>query len=131
VRRILQKYPYHNTTFELGWGAVNWRIQRLLNGLAHDMRLVQEFREEGISGTKESTDRPAWTQMITALYSNGVRTIVIEKPDRLAGPVTIAPGPLSAHPISASILARTSASSSGDTVPLRAALRWRQSTLFT
>jgi DNA invertase Pin-like site-specific DNA recombinase len=50
----------------------------------HDIKIVQIFREEGVSGTKESMDRPAWAQMITTLHGNGVTTIVIEKLDRLA-----------------------------------------------
>jgi DNA invertase Pin-like site-specific DNA recombinase len=50
----------------------------------HDIKIVQVFREEGVTGTKESMDRPAWAAMITALLGNGVRTIVIEKLDRLA-----------------------------------------------
>jgi len=50
----------------------------------HDIKIVQVFREEGVSGTKESMDRPAWAQMMTALHGNGVKTIVIEKLDRLA-----------------------------------------------
>jgi DNA invertase Pin-like site-specific DNA recombinase len=29
-------------------------------------------------------DRPPWSEMMTALHSNGVRTIIIEKLDRLA-----------------------------------------------
>ena len=50
----------------------------------HDLKIVQVFREEGVTGTKESMDRPAWAAMITAILENGVRTIVIEKLDRLA-----------------------------------------------
>ena len=50
----------------------------------HDIKIVQIFREEGVTGTKESMDRPAWSAMVTALLSNGVKTIVIEKLDRLA-----------------------------------------------
>ena len=50
----------------------------------HDIKILQIFREEGVSGTKESMDRPAWSEMVTALHSNGVKTIVIEKLDRLA-----------------------------------------------
>jgi DNA invertase Pin-like site-specific DNA recombinase len=50
----------------------------------HDIRLVKVFREEGITGTKETMDRPAWVAMMTALHSNGVRTVVIERLDRLA-----------------------------------------------
>jgi DNA invertase Pin-like site-specific DNA recombinase len=42
------------------------------------------FREEGVTGTRESMDRPAWSEMMTALHSNGVRTIIIEKLDRMA-----------------------------------------------
>jgi DNA invertase Pin-like site-specific DNA recombinase len=51
---------------------------------AHDMKIVNVYREEGVSGTKESADRPAWTELMTALHSNGVRVIVIERLDRLA-----------------------------------------------
>lgn len=50
----------------------------------HDTKIVQVFREEGVAGTKESMDRPAWAAMITALLGNGVKTIIIEKLDRLA-----------------------------------------------
>jgi site-specific DNA recombinase len=50
----------------------------------HAIRIVDIFREEGVSGTRETMDRPAWTAMMTALYSNGVRTILIERLDRLA-----------------------------------------------
>ena len=50
----------------------------------HDIKIIQIFREEGVAGTKESMDRPAWSAMITALLGNGVKTIVIEKLDRLA-----------------------------------------------
>jgi DNA invertase Pin-like site-specific DNA recombinase len=50
----------------------------------HDVKILQIFREEGVSGTRESMDRPDWAEMVTALLSNGVRTIIIEKLDRLA-----------------------------------------------
>ena len=50
----------------------------------HDVKIAQIFREEGVSGTKESMDRLAWAEMMTALHCNGVTTIVIEKLDRLA-----------------------------------------------
>lgn len=51
---------------------------------AHDMKIVQVFREEGVNGSMESMDRPAWSELITTLHSNGVRTILIERLDRLA-----------------------------------------------
>src|SRR5215472_578217 len=50
----------------------------------HDFRVVREFREEGVSGTIETMDRPAWAEMMAALHSNGVRTILVEKLDRVA-----------------------------------------------
>lgn len=50
----------------------------------HGVKIVQIFREMGVSGTKESMDRPAWAAMMTALLGNGVKTIIIEKLDRLA-----------------------------------------------
>jgi len=50
----------------------------------HDLKVVQVFREEGVTGTMESMDRPAWAAMITALLADGVKAIVIEKLDRLA-----------------------------------------------
>ena len=51
---------------------------------AHDIKIVTVFREEGVTGTKESMDRPAFSEMMTALHANGVRTIIIERLDRLA-----------------------------------------------
>lgn len=51
---------------------------------AHGMKIVNVYREEGVSGTKESADRPAWSELMTALHGNGVRMVVIEKLDRLA-----------------------------------------------
>jgi len=51
---------------------------------AHDTKIVNVYREEGVSGTKESADRPAWSELITALHSNGVRIVIVEKLDRLA-----------------------------------------------
>jgi DNA invertase Pin-like site-specific DNA recombinase len=37
-----------------------------------------------MSGTKESADRPAWSDLMTALHSNGVKIVIVEKLDRLA-----------------------------------------------
>ena len=51
---------------------------------ANDIKIVNVYREEGVSGTKESAERPAWSELMTALHSNGVKTIVIERLDRLA-----------------------------------------------
>jgi DNA invertase Pin-like site-specific DNA recombinase len=51
---------------------------------ANDVKISQVFREEGVTGTRETMDRPAWSEMIAALHSNGVKTIIVEKLDRLA-----------------------------------------------
>lgn len=61
---------------------VNWRIKAYAQ--AHDIRIGQVFRQEGVCGATESADRPAWAALMTALHSDGVKTIVIEKLDRLA-----------------------------------------------
>ena len=50
----------------------------------HDIRIVKVFQEEGVTGTMDSTARPKWAEMMLALLSNGVKTIIIERLDRLA-----------------------------------------------
>lgn len=50
----------------------------------HELKIVRTFREEGVSGTKDLENRPALHDLLLALYSNGVRTVVIERLDRLA-----------------------------------------------
>jgi len=46
--------------------------------------IVEVFREEGVSGTKELDDRPALAALLVALEENGIKTVLIEKLDRLA-----------------------------------------------
>ncbi len=46
--------------------------------------IVKFFKEEGVSGTKDKTDRPAFQAMVTEILSNGVRTVIVEGMDRLA-----------------------------------------------
>lgn len=50
----------------------------------HGIELVQVFQEEGISGTKDEEERPAFKEMITEIQKNGVRTVIVESLDRLA-----------------------------------------------
>jgi DNA invertase Pin-like site-specific DNA recombinase len=50
----------------------------------HGIHIVKVFREEGVTGSKETMDRPAWVDMMSTLHGNGVKTILIEKLDRLA-----------------------------------------------
>jgi DNA invertase Pin-like site-specific DNA recombinase len=49
------------------------------NGIA-----VKRVYRESFTGTAESMDRPAWVDMMAEIMANGVKTIVIEKLDRLA-----------------------------------------------
>lgn len=51
--------------------------------------IEKEFREEGVSGTKEAVDRPAWNEMMACIRANGVRTILVERSDRLARSVMV------------------------------------------
>src|SRR5580765_8254053 len=51
---------------------------------AHDIRIVKTFREEGVSGTTELENRPAFSDMMAELLSNGTKLVLIEKLDRLA-----------------------------------------------
>jgi DNA invertase Pin-like site-specific DNA recombinase len=51
---------------------------------AHGLKITRTFEEKAVSGTVENMNRPAWTEMMSVILANGVRTIVIEKLDRLA-----------------------------------------------
>jgi DNA invertase Pin-like site-specific DNA recombinase len=51
---------------------------------AHNILIVDEYREEGQSGATDSDDRPAWVEMIGRIIANGVKTVLIERLDRLA-----------------------------------------------
>ena len=48
------------------------------------LEVVNEFRDEGVSGATDAFDREGLTELFVALKANGVRTVVIERPDRLA-----------------------------------------------
>ncbi|XOF35304.1 MAG: recombinase family protein [Candidatus Electrothrix sp. YB6] len=47
------------------------------------------YKEEGVSGTKGEDARPAFQEMITDILSNGIRTVIVERLDRLAREYTI------------------------------------------
>jgi len=51
---------------------------------AQGYTIAKVYREEGVSGSKELENRPALQDLLLALYSNGVRTVIIERLDRLA-----------------------------------------------
>ena len=48
------------------------------------IELLEEYRDEGVSGTKELADRPGLAALLDRLDSNGVRTVIVERADRLA-----------------------------------------------
>jgi DNA invertase Pin-like site-specific DNA recombinase len=51
---------------------------------SNSIRITKVFREEGVSGTKDMANRPAFSEMLEALHSNGVRLVLVERLDRLA-----------------------------------------------
>lgn len=51
---------------------------------ANGVKIVRWFEERGVSGKTELENRPALQDLLIALASNGVRTVCIEKLDRLA-----------------------------------------------
>ena len=48
------------------------------------LAVVQTFRDEGISGAKDLDNRPALQNLLIAIDSGDVRTVLIERLDRLA-----------------------------------------------
>jgi len=51
---------------------------------AHGIVIEEEFRDEGISGTTELADRDGLARLIDRIESNGVRTVLVERSDRVA-----------------------------------------------
>ena len=51
---------------------------------AGGFELLEEYRDEGVSGTRELADRPGLAALLDRLESNGVRTVIVERADRLA-----------------------------------------------
>ena len=48
------------------------------------LQLVDEFRDEGISGTKELEGRPGLAALLDRVESNGVKVVLVENATRLA-----------------------------------------------
>ena len=51
---------------------------------ASGIKIVREFTEEGITGTADWGDRPAFAEMMAVLMSNGTQTVLVENLSRLA-----------------------------------------------
>ena len=60
-----------------GDGPERQRIATQHYARQNGMRIVHEY-VEAISGSKESEDRPKWTEMVAAILANGVGTVVVE-----------------------------------------------------
>jgi DNA invertase Pin-like site-specific DNA recombinase len=50
----------------------------------HGLEITATFREEGVSGTADETDRPAFQAMVAEILKDGVDTVIVEGLDRLA-----------------------------------------------
>lgn len=64
-----------------------FKRQRLaVTNFAHgkNLKIVQEFRDEGVSGTRDSADRPSMQGMVLAVVAQGVRTVLVENSSRFA-----------------------------------------------
>lgn len=48
------------------------------------LQLLEEFSDLGVSGTTELADRPGLAALLDRLEANGVRTVLVERADRLA-----------------------------------------------
>lgn len=46
--------------------------------------VVEEFLDEGVSGSRELSERPGLAALIDRMESNGVRLVIVERADRLA-----------------------------------------------
>lgn len=62
------------------------RQQETINKYARVNRLevVQEFRDGGVTGTKDVLDRPGLNDLFVALKANGVRVVIVENATRVA-----------------------------------------------
>ncbi len=53
------------------------------------LEIVEEFRDEGVSGTKDWHERPGLTALMERIAENGVRLVLVEKADRLTRDLVI------------------------------------------
>ncbi len=51
---------------------------------ASGIKIVTVYREEGVSGTTDWEGRPAFSEMMASLLSNGTRMVLVERLDRCA-----------------------------------------------
>jgi DNA invertase Pin-like site-specific DNA recombinase len=63
-------------------------IRRFAKTNAFD--LVEEFRDEGVSGTRDLENRPGLAALLDRVESNGVKVVIVERADRLARDLMVA-----------------------------------------
>jgi DNA invertase Pin-like site-specific DNA recombinase len=51
---------------------------------ANDLDIVYEFRDEGVSGTRELADRPGLAALLDRIETGDTRAVLVERADRLA-----------------------------------------------
>lgn len=51
---------------------------------AAGFEVVDEYRDEGVSGTRELDDREGLSELLARIRANGVRVVIVERADRLA-----------------------------------------------
>ena len=56
-------------------------IERFCKGRSYEIERI--FKEQ-VSGTKDETERPQFSEMVTEILRNGVDTVIVESLDRLA-----------------------------------------------
>jgi DNA invertase Pin-like site-specific DNA recombinase len=64
------------------WERQQEAIRRYASG--NDIEIMEEFRDEGISGTTEMQNRLGLGACMARVESNGVTLVLVESPDRLA-----------------------------------------------
>jgi DNA invertase Pin-like site-specific DNA recombinase len=56
---------------------------------AHDIEIVDEFRDEAVPGKTELADRPGLAALLARLETNGVKLVIVEISDRLARDIVV------------------------------------------
>jgi DNA invertase Pin-like site-specific DNA recombinase len=51
---------------------------------SNGFKLLDEYRDEGVSGTRDLGDRPGLAALLDRIESNGVKVVIVERADRLA-----------------------------------------------
>jgi DNA invertase Pin-like site-specific DNA recombinase len=56
---------------------------------ARGIAIVEEYRDEGVSGTKDLDHREGLGDLMARIRANGVRLVLVERADRLARDLTV------------------------------------------